>query len=227
MKSHDQEGAVTSVVLGLVLLALALVASLAFGYWAYTGRQDYKNNTDQKVAAAVTKAVKEQSDKDKADFQEKEKLPNKTFRGPATYGSVTFGYPKTWSAFVDQSQSTDPVKSLFYPDIVPSSIPQNGITPQYALRVDLVGSTYDQVLRQLDPSIKKGTLRASAYVPPKMVQIPNVQTGSRFDGEIEHGIQGSMIVMKVRDKTMKVYTESPSFMSDFDNIVLSSLTFIP
>jgi hypothetical protein len=31
----------------------------------------------------------------------------------------------------------------------------------------------------------------------------------------------------VRDKTLKVYTESTNFSPDFNNIVLNSLTYLP
>jgi hypothetical protein len=35
------------------------------------------------------------------------------------------------------------------------------------------------------------------------------------------------VVIKVRDKTLKIYTESPQYLSDFNNIVLKSLSFAP
>lgn len=226
MRQHDQRGGAATIAIILILF-VGTIGAAAFGWWAFNSRQDYKNNSDKKVAAAVTKAQSDQNAKDTAAFAEKEKLPNKTFKGPATYGSVTFSYPKTWSAYADQTNPTDPLKSFFYPDVVPSPTPQNNIAPQYALRVDLLGANYNQVLQQFDSFIKQGFLKASAYVPPQMTQIPNVQTGTRLDGQIEPNIQGSMIVIKVRDKTLEVYTESPSFFDDFNNTVLNSLTFVP
>lgn len=226
MKRHDQKGGALTIVLMIVLI-VGFIGVGAFGWWAFNSRQDYKNNSDKKVADAVAKAVTDQTNKDTAAFAEKEKLPNRTFKGPATYGSVTFNYPKTWSAYIDQSSAADPLKSLFYPDVVPANTQINNVAPQYALRVDLLGSSYDQVLQQFDAFIKLGTLKATAYVPPQMTQIPNVQTGTRLDGQIEQNIQGSMIVIKVRDKTLEIYTESPSFMNDFNNTILSTLTFVP
>lgn len=226
MKRYDQSGGVTTIV-GIAALAVALISSAGFGWWAYNSRQDYKDNSDKKVATAVAKAVTSQSAKDSIVFAEKEKLPYKTFNGPAIFGSITFSYPKSWSAYVDQTSPNDPVKGLFYPDIVPSPIPRNNVKPVYALRVDLIAMPYAQVLRGFDASLKKGTVRAKAYIPPKVKQIPNVQTGTRLDGMIEQKIQGSMVVIKVRDKTLKIYTESPSFLADFNKIVLNSLTFVP
>ena len=40
------------------------MAALAFGFWAFQSRQDYKNNVDQKVALAVTAAQKQQQETD-------------------------------------------------------------------------------------------------------------------------------------------------------------------
>ncbi|HSX18286.1 MAG TPA: hypothetical protein VLE51_02955 [Candidatus Saccharimonadales bacterium] len=230
MKNNDQKGGVV-LIAAVIVLAIAFVAAATFGYWAYQQQQDYKNRSDKKVAAAVVKAQQVQVARDSGVFAEKEKLPNKAFKGPATFGSVTFNYPKTWSAYVDQTNPTDPLKSLFYPDTVPSPTALNGVIPQYALRVDLIGLSYAQVLKQFDSFIKKGTATASPYVPPLMTQIPNVQTGTRLDGAIGQNsallIQGSMIIIKVRDKTLKIYTESPSFLSDFNNTILATLTFVP
>ena len=53
MLKHNQNGAVNSLVLSLVLCVLFLFGALGFGGWAYMSRQDYKDNTDQKVSAAV------------------------------------------------------------------------------------------------------------------------------------------------------------------------------
>jgi hypothetical protein len=33
------------------------------------------------------------------------------------------------------------------------------------------------------------------------------------------------VLFKIRDKTLEVYTQSPNFASDFDNIVLKTLEF--
>lgn len=226
MNKNDQNGG-AALIVSVVLLVILLVAALSFGYWAYSGRQDYKNNVDAKISSAVKVAQKNQFDIDNASFVEREKSPYKTFKGPATYGSITFTYPKTWSGYIDESSSTDPIKSLFYPDLVPADTPINNVSPQYALRVDLLDQTYDQVLQDFQSNIQQGTLKAAAYVPPKMKNVSGIQTGTKFDGAIEQGINGSAVVIKVRDKTLKIYTESPKFIKDFNNTILSSLTFVP
>jgi hypothetical protein len=79
----------------------------------------------------------------------------------------------------------------------------------------------------MSSQITQGKLKAIAYVPPQMKGKADVQTGVRFDGQIEQNLTGSMVVIKVRDKTIKIYTESTKYLSDFNDTVLKSLTFSP
>jgi len=36
-----------------------------------------------------------------------------------------------------------------------------------------------------------------------------------------------MLIIRVRDKTLKISTQSNDYLNDFNNIILSSLTFAP
>lgn len=227
-KSGSRFGQSGSLVLivAVVILVAALISMSAFAVWSYNGRRDYKNNLDTKVAAAVDVAKQQASAVQKKTDDEQAKLPVLTFTGPVAYGAVTFNYPRTWNGYVDESDSQKPIKAFFYNGLVPSG----GVF--YSLRVELVDTDYPTVLKSFDNAIKKGLLTSTAYVPPTMVGKPNVQTGTRFDGQIENNSQnnpviGSMVTLNVRDKTLKIYTESPSYLSDFNNIVLGSLTYVP
>lgn len=218
----NQRGSVASLGL-LVFLGVALIGALIFGGWAYKGRQDYKNNSDTKTSAAVESAKKAQASELQKVFDEQQKKPSVSYKGPTTYGTITFDYPKTWSGYVDGSVSGEPINGYFYPQIVPGLQSKSA----YALRVELVDSEYASILQQHDSQVKDGTAKASAYVPPKMVGVANVQPGTRFDGVLDQDITGSMVIIKVRDKTLEVYTQSNDFLSDFNNTVLPSLTFAP
>jgi hypothetical protein len=221
---NQKGGGNTAVVISLVVL---LLASLGFGYWAFSGRQDYKNNTDKKVAVAVASGKTQQSAADKASYDELIKKPYKSFTGNATYGTISFSYPKTWSAYVDQTDANEPLNAYFYPGEVPGV---NGTTA-YPLRVELVNTEYSQVLEQYSSIIAQGDAKSAAYIPPKMAGVNNVQPGVRLDGSLwqDNDVKqkGSMVIIKVRDKTMQIYSQSPDFASDFNNIILPSLTFVP
>ena len=82
-------------VLVTVILVILLLASLGFGFWAYGGMADYKNNVDKKIVAASV-IVKQQTatEKDK-EYAEIQKSSYKSYPGPNTYGTISFQYHKT------------------------------------------------------------------------------------------------------------------------------------
>ncbi len=219
---RNQNGSVVSVGLP-VFLVIALVGALIFAGWAFTSRQDFKNNCDKKATAAVDAAKRAQAVQLQQQFAEQQKLPYKTYKGSTTYGSVVFNYPNTWSGYIDESSTSEPINGYFYPGIVPGLQSK----ASYALRVELVDTDYTSVLAQHDSGIKDGSVKASAYIPPKMVGVTNVQPGTRLDGALDQDTTGSLVIIKVRDKTLTVYTESNDFLNDFNNTVLPSLTFAP
>ncbi len=209
----------------LIVLGLLLIGALAFGIWAYMGKSDLQKNTNQKITAAVASAKTAQTATLQAQFDEQSKSPSKTFTGSATYGSVTFNYPKTWSGYLDTSNTGQPLNAYFYPDLVPGT--QSGAS--YALRVEIVNDAYADVLTQYQSQISAGSLTAAAYIPEKLKTNTSVQVGTKFDGLLTSDAKskGSMVVMRVRDKTLKVYTMSSDFVADYNNTILPSLTFVP
>ncbi len=210
----------------IILLILILAGALAFSYWAYSGMQDYKKNSNKKTAVAVELAKKEQATRLQAEYDEQSKSPNKTFHGSPTYGSVTFNYPKNWSAYVDSTNSNQPINAYFHPNEVPGIQGKSA----YALRIEILNTEYSQVMQQYTSQASQGQLTVKAYVPPKMKGAANVTPGSYLTGQINtlnQDQRGNMLVIKVRDKTLKVSTESPEFTNDFNKIVLESLTFAP
>ncbi len=218
-----------SLIAVIVILVILLGAAVAGGYWAYSGRQDYKDNADKKIAAAVVAAQKVQADKLQKDFADQSKSPYKVFHGSPTYGSVTFAYAKSWSAYVDESQaSSQPINGYFHPNQVPGT--QSGTA--YALRVELVNTAYSQTLQQYNDEVTNGKATASAYIPPKLKGNSNVQPGTYLKGVVStspsgQDNNGAMLIISVRDKTLKIYTESDDYLNDFNNIILGSLTFVP
>ena len=222
MRNRNQNGSVASFVT-IFILALALLGTAVFAGWAFMGRQDFKNNSDKKAEAAVENAKKVQEADLKLKFDEDEKKPNKTYKGSTTYGTVTFDYPKTWSGYVDETSTSQPINGYFHPHIVPGLQSKTA----YALRVELVNTDYSSIIKQHDSQIKDGTVKANAYVPPQLVGVANVQPGTKLDGALAQDTTGSMVIIKVRDKTLQIYTQSNDFLKDFNDTILASLTFAP
>jgi hypothetical protein len=220
--SNPISGGVKNIIV-IVVLVILLAASLGFGGWAYSQMLSYKNDTDKKINAAVAAAKTAQTKEVQDAF---DKANTKQFQGSSTYGSVSFSYPKTWSAYVDTSNSSEPINAYFHPDQVPGI---NGNTA-YALRVELIGSDYSQVVQQFSGSIKQGTVTAKAYMPPRLAGVANAQPGTLLSGQIntnDSTQRGSLLIIKVRDKTLKISTQSNDYLNDFNNIILAGLTFAP
>ena len=205
-----------------VLSVLLLIGVGIFGIWAFSGRQDYKNNSDQKIATAVSAAQKQTAAIDAAQYAEAAKQPLKTYNGPEAYGSIVVNYPKDWSAYVAVTDSggSQPVDGYFQPDTVPNVQDPNST---FALRVQVVQTPYDQVLSQYVAQAKQQTVTISPF---SFAKVPSV-AGVRINGQINSSKQGSMVLVPLRDKTLKLWTESSQFINDFNNNILPNFSFSP
>jgi hypothetical protein len=222
MKHVRQAGAVNLLVIPLILLTVLLVgvASVAFSF--YNEAQDNKNNVARKVAVAVDQAKEEVSVQKDKDFAEKAKFPYDRYDGPSSFGALRILYPKTWSAYVSEPRNNTnrPVEGYFAPGFVPTLNDQQNT---FALRVVVEQRRYDSVLKEYDDEVKQGKTAARPYQSPN---VPNI-VGTRLDGEVAQRKQGAMIIMPMRDKTLRLWTESRDYVADFDNIILPNFSFSP
>jgi hypothetical protein len=220
MKALNQRGDMNVLLIPFILMTLFFLGASGFALWAFTSREDYKNNSDQKVAAAVEVAKQETATAKDNEFVEKEKYPLKPYVGPATFGSVSIQYPKTWSAYVNESGSGNtPLNGYFHPNFVPGTDSGTG----FALRIEVSEASYPDELRRFDGAARSGMVRVNPYAAPK---VPGV-VGARVDGEIISKKKGSMVLLPLRDKTLKVWTEADQFQKEYNEIILASLTFTP
>jgi hypothetical protein len=60
----------------------------------------------------------------------------------------------------------------------------------------------------------------------KAAKVPDI-IGSRLDGAIEDEKNGVMILLPMRDKTLKLWTNSTQFKADFETHILPNFTFSP
>lgn len=221
MKSSNEAGYVSGTLVGLIVTAVLLVVALSFGGWAFMSRQDYKNNSDQKAAAAADARQAEVEAAAAAKFAEEEKKPLTSHKAPDQFGSVDIHFPKTWSAYVVESSSGNtPVDYYFHPGAVPNA---NNDDNAFALRVQVVQQAYDRVVKSYENDVNSGKLTAAPYALPKVSDV----VGLRLDGQVSREKQGSLVVLPLRNLTIKVWTESPNYLSDFNNIILPNLTFAP
>lgn len=200
-------------ILSVVFIVLT-VASLGVAIWAYLNYVDQRDNVDSKVSVAVTEAVKEQADKDAADFLEKEKQPNRQFAGPDDYGRVSFEYPKTWSIYVAKDATSGGNYEAY---LNPVLVPTVSASQQYALRVLIQDSDYDKIVDSYKSAVSKGDLKQSSLTQDGL-------TGVRLDGKFSNDIVGSAIIFKIRDKTVTLRTDAQTFTEDF-NALIATVTY--
>lgn len=216
-ESKGQEG-ISSVGVLVAVLVVVTLGLGGFGIYSYSQYRDQKDNVDTIVASAVSDAKKAQTTADNADFAQREKLPTRAFDGPTDLGSVHFSYPKTWSVYIGSGDGSSNATYTAY--LNPGTVPTVNSETQYALHLSIENRDYETVLNTYAPAVKKGTLKSS-------IVTTNGLSGTRIDGTFSKTIEGSAAIFKVRDKTLTIQTDSPTYRTDFDNTILPSLTFTP
>ena len=219
MGMNRQGGYIDSLLIPLILAVVLLLGAVLFGGWAFSTRQGYKNHSDQKAEKAAAAAVAATQITDAAKYAEEAKNPLKTFVGPSQYGSITMQYPKVWSGYVIENNST-PLNAYFQPDVVPDVSDQSSA---YALRIQVISQSYAGQLQAYSGLVQSKKVTVAPYTLPK---VPSV-VGSRVDGQISSTNQGSIIILPLRNLTLQISTESQTFEPDFNNIILPNLSFSP
>lgn len=221
MIKHNQDGAVSGVAISLILTIVLLIGAASFGLWAFSSRQDYKNNVDAKIKAASEVVKQQESTLKDQQFAEESKKPLKSYNGPQAYGSLVLNYPKTWSGYVDDSGSGQAfVDGYFAPGTVPSITNQTFL---FALRIQVVNQPYATVLQSFASQQTTGKLSVSAYALPLL---PSV-VGVKISGQLSDQKTVTMVVLPLRSQTVKISTEGTQYLNDFNNSILPNLTFIP
>lgn len=221
MNREDQRGEISLMVVSFGLVCLCLIGVIVFAVWAYSGRQDYKNNVDQKITAANAVVKNQVEQADAKNYAEQAKQPLRTYVSSAQNGSVTINYPKTWSGYVSENANGgNAIDGYFYPGIVPSTTDQNST---FALRVVLSPQQYSDVLNGFSSQQQQGQVTIKPFSFKKVPQV----VGTRIDGQIAQNKTGSMVIVPLRNQTLQIWTESQQFESDFNNNILPNFSFSP
>jgi hypothetical protein len=200
-----------------VVMTLLFISAAAFGIWAFIGMVDNQTDLDAKIATASEVAVQKAETDKEAEFAEREKNPFKTYTGSATYGSLSFDYPKNWSAIAEESNSATVLDLYAHPGVIP------GLDDtRFAFRAQIVDKEYATELKSFDSKAERGTVKVRAF---KLDKVPD-QLGVLIEGEIDTGVQGTLILLPQRDKTIRLYSEAEEYKNDFAKII-DSVTFEP
>jgi hypothetical protein len=216
----SQDGAVNTLLIPLILSILLFFGALGFGLWAYSSREDYRKNVNKKIDEAVEVAVQRAETRKESEFIKREKRPLTTYKGPQSLGSMTVKYPKTWSIYIDET-NTGELAAYAHPQFVPANSGRD--LPAYALSVEVADKTYDETVSDYDSFVEKGEAKARPYKLPKRPDI----VGLRIDGSVSRDHKGAAVIVPLRDKAIVISTLSTQFVGDFDSIILKNFNFIP
>lgn len=209
---NNQEGTLDPLMIPLIVSVVLVIGLAVFGSWSYLQYLDQKNNVEATVETAVTEAEVAQKTVLEAEFAEQSKKPNVKWVSAASIGSIELTYPRTWSGFVDESDSgSNPLNGFFHPKVVPAD------GANYALRILVDEKDYTREVASYDQEIEKGVVKAKAITRAGV-------TGVRLEGEIDTKYSGAIVIFPLRDKTVRIWTESDVYLPDFNKII-SSLTF--
>lgn len=202
----------------LVVMTIGFIIAGAFGVWAFAGMQANKTNLDQKIAKATEAAVAEAETKKEKEFTEREKNPYRNYRGSSTYGSLTFDFPKSWNVYAVEKTTGTLLDFYCHPGLIPGL--EKDVN--FAFRTQIVDTAYEKEADKMASLIKNGKVKAEPFRPEKV----DSELGLRVTGEIVSGKKGVMILLPQRDKTIKMWTETEEYLTDFEKI-LESMTFEP
>ena len=209
-RDKSERGSVNGWMVGTIgcLILFLIAGSLAI--WAYMQYSREKSSVDSKVAIEVAEGRRKQAEYDQGQCLEQAKSQRIEFVGPTEYGRVSFLYPKIWSVYIanDGSDRGD-YKAYFHPISVPPITNKNS---RFALRLEIINKNMDTVLNDYQSRLKKGELTSSSTEF-------NGISATRIDGTFEKELRGSVVLMKVRDKTIRFSTDADTFKPDFQTIL--------
>lgn len=218
-----EQGEINVLLVPVILLSVLFIGAASFAYWAFNGRQDYKNHTDAKIAVAVQENTQKVQTADAKQYAEAAKSPLTLYQGPDAYGSIKVYYPKTWSSYVDTTSTNAPVDAYFHLGYVPST--ESGQT--YNLRVQVNSQPYSTVLQQYSGLQSSNEITATPYSLPKEPNIVGTEMTGQVNLQNPQITDGTMILLPLRSNTLMIWTESSDYLSDFNQYILPNLSFSP
>lgn len=217
----QKTGSKTTIFMVLAIVGgLIAVTFIGLFIWMYAQWSEAQTDVDSKINTAVATAVNEKTAELEDQFTEREKLPYRTFTGPADYGELSLQYPKTWSVYEAKSATNGgDFEAYFNPDRV--YVVATGTIN--SLRVIIKDQAYDTFISQYDDQVKNGKMTVT--VRPVGGENANIYTGEiPGSGSSASALQGIVAVFKIRDKSAVIQTDAMIFSDDYYKI-LDSVQF--
>ena len=115
MKVINNKGGVSGLALSLAGVGFIAVIAAIFAVVFYSGEMNYKNNDQILINKAVSVATAKEAVIKDQQFTLQNENPFVSYTGPVQYGTINVSYPKTWSAYIDTTGSSEPLEAYFNP----------------------------------------------------------------------------------------------------------------
>ena len=207
----------------IVVLTLVAIVFIGLFIWKEMEYDQLQANWQAETDMAVATAKDEQAMELSKRYNEEKKYPYLTFTGPADYGQLSFEYPKTWSVYVQQSATNGGDFAAYFNPVQVNEVSDQTIN---ALRVTILTQSFDEVVKDYQGFVD----HPDAPMTMTSIEIGDAekgihQTANRYDGELPGTeLQGSIVIFKIRDKTVILQTDSEIFIPEF-NKLLGTITF--
>lgn len=205
----NERGAISGLQIAVIGLSVLVLALGSFGIWAFVAYSDATSDVEGKIAIAVAEAREKKGEEEEARRIELENQPNLKFTAPADYCSLSFLYPKIWSAY-ESEQLANGGDYLAY--FHPKTVPPISNSQQFALRVVIEQKDYDDVVANYDGLVQKGDLKQSTASSEG-------KSGMRLTGNFSKNIRGDAVIYECRDKTITIRTDADVFQAAFDALI--------
>ena len=196
----------------LVVVCLIAAGAIAAAVYFFVQWNNLKTSYDTDKGDAVATAIKEQQEKDEANFEQREKTNTVQFTGPSDFGSISFYYQKTWNVYIKSDGSNNSDYEAYFSKSAVDPIDDEA--SRYALRFSIRQAQSSDVMTEYNSLVTEGKLSASQFSSDN-----NQLSGTRYEGKITDSISGEVLVFKVNDKTAILQTDSMNYRDDFETLI--------
>ena len=210
-KLMQNSGQNNKVILGiLIFLVVGLAGLSGWAIWQYIEERD---TVEQQIEVAVDEALGEQREELEEEFEQELRNPFRTYSPPDVFGAIDIKLPKNWNIYVEEDEGGNlPVDLYIHPELVRDF---DGELGPVAFRMQLVDELYDQATRNVRRDVDRGELDAST------TEVSGIE-GDRYEGVVRDDYVGVKVSLPYRDKTILMWTESESYLDDFEEMLEES-----
>jgi hypothetical protein len=201
-------------------LNLTLIAAIGFGLGtllfglialvSFSSASSARHNLNQAKDEAKKSGAAEQKKADDDKYLSTAESPYRSYIAPDIFGAFKIFFPKNWSLYVVEGQSSNAQLSLIlHPDMI--KVVQSGDNA-YALQVQLSQTLFKSQQKTYQDMVKAGKLKG------KDITVSGI-AGNRFEGKVDSKHDGVVVIIPLRDKTLSFTMTDKTYQSEFDQVL--------